>query len=77
MIIIQTNSNKPPTILDLDIYSFIGCLYRYRVSETYAIILNVTEDGQYINFAVLTNEGKLYTFPARKEYLEIYSNDSP
>lgn len=77
MIIIQTNSNKPPTILDLDIYSFIGCLYRYRVSETYAIILNVTEDGQYINFAVLTNEGKLHTFPARKEYLEIYSNDSP
>jgi hypothetical protein len=76
MIIIQTNSNKPPTILDLDIYSFIGCLYRYRVSETYAIILNVTKSEQYINFTVLTSEGKIYKFPAIKDYLEIFNNDS-
>ena len=73
----HTNSIKPSTIQDLDIYSFIGCLYRYRVSETYSIILNITEDKQYINFTVLTNEGKVYKFPAIKDYLEIYNNDSP
>lgn len=78
MIIIQTNSTKPSTILDLDVYSFIGCLYRYRVSETYAIILNITEGkNRYLEFTVLTNEGKLYKFPATKDYLEIYNNDSP
>lgn len=77
MIIIQTNTTKPSTILDLDIYSFIGCLYRYRVSETYAIILNITEGKHNIEFTVLTNEGKLFKFPAIKDYLEIYSNDSP
>lgn len=77
MIIIQTNSSKPSTVLDLDTYSFIGCLYRYRASETYAIILNVTKNKQYMNFTVLTNEGKLYTFPVIKDYLEIYNNDSP
>ena len=71
MMIIQTNSTKPSTILDLDIYSFIGCLYRYRMSETYAVILNITEDGRYIKFTVLTNKGTLDTFPAIKDYLEI------
>jgi hypothetical protein len=75
MIIIQTNSIKPSTVLNLDIYSFIGCLYRYRVSETYAIILDIAKSEQYIIFTVLTNEGKLDTFPAIKDYLEIFNND--
>ena len=73
MMIIQANSEKPPKCLGLDNNCFIGCLFHYRISKTYCLILGVnnTNDKRYIKFTVLTSEGKLYTFPVIKNFLEI------